>query len=70
MLPMGDDRYVTRNEWTLFQAHQDELELHKRVDRLERIIDRFAGPVVITIVLLGAIGAASSVVSVILAVSG
>lgn len=65
-----DERYVTRREWHQYQEYCEGMELHKRIDRLERIIDRYTGPVVITIVVLGAIGAASSVVSVIVAIGG
>ena len=65
-----DERYVTRREWHQYQEYCDQMDLQRRIDRLERIIDRYTGPVVITIVALGAIGAASSVITLLSTMGG
>lgn len=60
---MDDHRYVTRLEWEQYHKHQDALNLAGRLDRLERVADRFTGPIIAIVVGVGALGAGASVVT-------
>jgi hypothetical protein len=59
------DHYVTRHEW---DAHMSEFhEVRKTVRRLESRFDRYAGPLVLLLIALGAIGTAASIYGAVIA---
>jgi len=64
------DRFVTRHEWnthlsaeqtTVTEIKRVETDHEKRIDKMESKWDRYAGPVVVLLVLMGIISTLASV---------
>ena len=69
------DRFVTRHEWnghlntsdrTVVEIRRVQTDHERRIDRMESKWDKYAGPVVVLLVVLGVISTVASVLGALL----